>query len=85
LAIATNPNITGTSTNTPTTVARAAPELKPKIEIAVATANSKKLLAPIIAAGAATGCSIFQALDHPYAITKMKKVCIVNGIAINRI
>ena len=48
LAILTNINITGTSTSTPTTVANAAPDCKPKREIATATANSKKLLAPII-------------------------------------
>ncbi len=54
LAILTNINITGTSTSTPTTVANAAPDCKPKREIATATANSKKLLAPIIPAGAAT-------------------------------
>src|SRR5438477_3266457 len=40
-------SITGTSTSTPTTVARAAPESGPKSAIAVATASSKKLLAPI--------------------------------------
>ena len=54
LAILTNINITGTSTSTPTTVANAAPDCKPKREIATATANSKKLLAPIIPAGGAT-------------------------------
>ena len=54
LAILTNINITGTSTSTPTTVANAAPDCKPKREIATATANSKKLLAPIIPTGAAT-------------------------------
>lgn len=52
-AILTNINITGTSTSTPTTVANAAPDCKPNREIATATANSKKLLAPIIPAGAA--------------------------------
>ena len=41
---ATSESITGTSTNTPTTVANAAPECKPNKEIATATANSKKLL-----------------------------------------
>ena len=53
-AIFTNISITGTSTNTPTTVASAAPDCNPKREIATATDNSKKLLAPIIPAGAAT-------------------------------
>jgi hypothetical protein len=47
----TNESITGTSIKTPTTVAKAAPEFKPKRAIATATANSKKLLAPIILAG----------------------------------
>ena len=50
LAILTSINITGTSTSTPTTVANAAPDCRPKREIATATANSKKLLAPIIPA-----------------------------------
>jgi len=36
---ATKESITGTSTRTPTTVAKAAPECKPKREIATATAN----------------------------------------------
>ena len=57
LMILTIDNITGTSTKTPTTVAKAAPELIPKRVIAVATDNSKKLLAPIIAAGEAIDCS----------------------------
>ena len=52
-ATLTNISITGTSTNTPTTVANAAPDCKPKSDIATATDNSKKLLAPIIPAGAA--------------------------------
>jgi hypothetical protein len=46
--------MTGTSTSTPTTVESAAPDWKPKRAIAVATANSKKLLAPISAEGPAT-------------------------------
>ena len=37
LSHATSDNITGTSTSTPTTVASAAPECKPKSEIATAT------------------------------------------------
>ncbi len=52
--IKTATNIIGTSTKTPTTVARAAPDSKPNNTIAVATANSKKLLAPIKAEGPAT-------------------------------
>ena len=35
--------MTGTSTNTPTTVANAAPDCKPKSDMATATDNSKKL------------------------------------------
>ena len=46
--------MTGTSTRTPTTVARAAPELSPKRLIATATASSKKFEVPIRAQGAAT-------------------------------
>lgn len=49
--------MTGTSTSTPTTVASAAPDESPKSEMAVATASSKKLLAPIKPAGAANGKS----------------------------
>lgn len=51
MAILTKDNMTGTSTSTPTTVTNAAGEFKPNNEIDTATANSKKLLAPIIAAG----------------------------------
>ncbi len=65
LAILTNINITGTSTSTPTTVANAAPDCKPKREIATATANSKKLLAPIIPAGAATSWGNFHHFAQP--------------------
>ena len=43
--------MTGTSISTPTTVASAAPEFRPNKEMATATDNSKKLLAPIIDAG----------------------------------
>src|SRR3989337_994744 len=50
----TTESITGTSTSTPTTVASAAPELRPKSVIAAATASSKKLLAPMSAEGPAT-------------------------------
>ena len=48
----TKDNITGTSIKTPTTVAKDAPEFKPNRAMATATASSKKLLAPIMAAGA---------------------------------
>lgn len=49
--ILTNDNITGISTNTPTTTARVTPECTPKR--IMATVNSKKLLAPMNADGAA--------------------------------
>ena len=52
--------MTGTSTNTPTTVTKAAGDCNPKSAMATATANSKKLLAPIIAAGAQIGCGRFS-------------------------
>ena len=52
--IRTTESMTGTSISTPTTVASAAPEFRPKSAIAVATASSKKLLAPINAEGPAT-------------------------------
>jgi hypothetical protein len=61
----TTDNMTGTSTKTPTTVARAAPELKPNKAIAVATANSKKLEAPINAEGPATQCATLSFFIHP--------------------
>ena len=55
LAILTNINITGTSTSTPTTVANAAPDCKPKKRNSHSNRPiQKKLLAPIIPAGAAT-------------------------------
>ena len=52
-AIETSQSIVGTSTNTPTTVARAAPEFSPNKLMATATASSKKLELLISAAGAA--------------------------------
>lgn len=52
-AILTKNSITGTSTKTPTTVARVAPDESPNREIATATDNSKKLDAPIMPHGAA--------------------------------
>ena len=54
LTNATTDSITGTSTSTPTTVASAAPDLKPNRLMAAATASSKKLEAPISAEGPAT-------------------------------
>lgn len=46
--------------STPTTVASAAPDSGPNSAIAVATASSKKLLAPISAPGAATAYSTLK-------------------------
>ena len=62
--MATRDSITGTSTSTPTTVASAAPEWRPKREIATATANSKKFDVPIKHDGAAMLCLslIFSAI-----------------------
>jgi len=54
LQIHTSISITGTSIKTPTTVAREAPDDKPKSIIDVAIATSKWLEAPIIADGAAS-------------------------------
>ena len=82
-AILTSVSITGTSTSTPTTVANVDPDCNPNNDIDTATESSKKLLAPIIPAGAAILCGNFQSLAHPYAIPKIKKVCNVNGTAIN--
>ena len=63
LAKATKDSITGTSTKTPTTVARAAPECRPNKLMATATASSKKLEVPINAAGAA----VLNGTRHIYA------------------
>lgn len=52
--ISTSDSMTGTSTSTPTTVASAAPEFMPNNINATAIESSKKLLAPIIVAGAAS-------------------------------
>src|SRR5690554_7691033 len=68
----TNASISGTSTSTPTTVTKAAPECRPNNPMATATANSKKLLAPIKPAGAAMLCGTFQTLAQPYAIKNIK-------------
>ena len=62
-AILTRDNITGTSTNTPTTVANVAPEDKPNRLIEKATASSKKLDAPISADGAAMLYGTFKSLE----------------------
>src|SRR5262245_430693 len=58
-------NVTGTSTSTPTTVARAAPDSGPNKAMAVATASSKKLLAPMRAPGAATSYGTFSHRINP--------------------
>ena len=60
LAKATRESITGTSTNTPTTVVRVAPEFNPKILIATATANSKKLEVQIMSQGSAIRCGTLR-------------------------
>lgn len=83
-AYLTRVSITGTSTRTPTTVASVAPELSPKRTIATATDNSKKLLAPIREAGAAISCGNRHFSAHLYAKKKIRNVCIISGMAINR-
>jgi|AFSR01.1.fsa_nt_gi hypothetical protein len=70
--MATNDNMMGTSMSTPTTVANDAPELRPKSDMATATASSKKLLAPIIAAGAQTGCDKRSNFPPSQVIKNMK-------------
>src|SRR5690606_14035862 len=69
--IATKDSITGTSTSTPTTVAKAAPEFRPNKEIATATANSKKLDVPIRQAGPATLCGSFSLFAIHQPMKKM--------------
>jgi hypothetical protein len=61
LQIRQTESITGTSTSTPTIVARAAPDVGPNSVMATATASSKKLLAPIRAPGDATLCGTLAA------------------------
>ena len=60
LANATSDSIIGTSTRTPTTVTKAAGDCNPNKAMATATANSKKLLAPIIAEGEQIACGNFN-------------------------
>ncbi len=57
--------MTGTSISTPTTVASAAPEERPKSIVAVAIATSKWLEAPIMAAGAASRYSSLSTHANP--------------------
>jgi hypothetical protein len=66
-------NITGTSMSTPTTVASAAPEWNPKRLMAVATASSKKLLAPIRLDGPATEWAMPSLRLSRYAKPELKK------------
>src|SRR5690554_6922468 len=65
LAMRTSISINGTSTSTPTTVASAAPDCRPNRAMAAATASSKKLLAPIMAPGAAMQWRTFHSLAQP--------------------
>ncbi len=74
LAVLTNKSIIGTSTKTPTIAANATPGFKGNRAIATATESSKKLLAPIIAAGAATSCGSFNSFAPPYPIKNIKMV-----------
>ena len=76
-------SITGTSISTPATVANPAAESGPNSAIAVATASSKKLLAPIGAPGAAT--SVLDAEQAHQAIRerRVEVTCIRIGIAIS--
>ncbi len=67
LATATKDNITGTSTNTPTTVARAAPEFKPNKLIATTTANSKKFDVPNRQASPHSGREKTRRVEMPSA------------------
>lgn len=64
-AIFTRKSITGTSVNTPTVVASAAGEVVPNRATATATANSKKLDAPIIPASAAMRCGSLSSQQTP--------------------
>jgi hypothetical protein len=81
LAIFTNNNITGTSTKTPTTVAKDAPEFNPNNPIATATANSKKLEELMKEAGAAMLCGIFALYIQKYTKPNIKKLCKIIGVA----
>ncbi len=65
-------NMMGTSVKTPTTVANVAPLFKPKREMATATDNSKKLLAPIMAAGQAISWVSRHFFDQKYPLAKIK-------------
>ena len=73
--------MTGTSIKTPTTVAKAAPEWNPNKLIAAATANSKKLEAPIKADGQATLCFSPKRRFSQYAREELKNTWIKMGTA----
>ena len=77
----TTESITGTSISTPTTVASAAPECTPNRPTAVATASSKKLLAPISAEGPATQCGTPKRRLSQYARPALKYTWIRIGTA----
>src|SRR5690606_7482398 len=76
-------NITGTSMSTPTIVARAAPDSGPNKAMAVATASSKKLLAPIRAPGAAMAYSTRNSRINPYVSDELKYTWSRIGTAIS--
>lgn len=82
-AIRTRISITGTSVRRPTTVASTTGLSVPNSEIATATDNSKKLDAPIIAAGADILWGSLSRLLTPYARKNIKNVCMIRGIAIS--
>lgn len=81
--IFTNDNIIGTSISTPTVVASATGLPNPYNAIAIATASSKKLLAPTIDPGAATFCGILSSFADKYPTVNTRNICIVNGMAIS--
>src|SRR3569832_708439 len=79
LTMPTTSSMTGTSISTPTTVASAAPERKPNWLIAVATASSKKLEAPIKLDGPATQCATPSLRLSRYASPELRKTWIRIG------
>src|ERR1035441_10198564 len=76
-------SITGTSTMTPTTVAKAAGESAPNSVMATATASSKKLLAPMSAPGDATLCATRNQRISRYVNPELKYTCTMIGTAIS--
>lgn len=83
LIIFTSVSISGTSMSTPTVVASATGLPSPYNAIAIATASSKKLLAPTIDPGAAMFCGIFSNFAERYPTVNTRNICIVNGIAMS--